>query len=244
MIKTKSSTRANLFWILLTMLGVALFVGLGVWQIQRAEQKRAILSAHQSAGRLPLADLGATTPRYTRVTGRGHYIPRQIYLDNQMLQGRPGVEVFTPLRFDGGRVIMVNRGWRPLPPDRKSLPSAPVPADPVAVSGRIDRPPQVGIRLGEARRLSRDQWPQLVTYLDLKRIADALQLEISPWVLELSPNAPAGFTGRGDAPVNFGPDRHLAYAYTWFTMAAAVAIVYLLVSRRGASSRVEEPDAH
>jgi len=236
--------RVNGFWILLTMLGIALFTGLGAWQLQRADQKRAILSAHHNARQQPLGELDAATPRYTQVSGRGHYIPRQIYLDNQTLAGRAGVDVFTPLQFDGQRVILVNRGWLPMPPDRAVLPQAPLPNGPVTVSGRIDRPPQVGIRLGEPRSLSHNQWPQLVTYLDLQRIAEALQTELSPWVLELSPHAPAGFTGRGKAPVNFGPDRHLAYALTGFTMAATVVAVYLLLRRHSGNTRAENHDGH
>ena len=236
--------RVNPLWIVLTLFGVALFTALGAWQLQRAEQKRTILSAHENASMTPLAAVSSETPRYTRVRGRGHYIPTQIYLDNQILAGRPGVDVFTPLRFEDDRTILVNRGWLPLPPDRTSLPRAPVPEHTVAVSGRIDRPPQVGIRLGEPRRLSRDHWPQLVTYLDLQRIAEVLQVSLSPWVLELSPDAPAGFADRGGSPVNFGPDRHLAYAYTWFTMAATVIAVYLLVSRHSRSRQPEKRNVH
>ncbi len=48
-------------------------------------------------------------------TTRAH----QFLLDNMTHAGRAGYEVLTPLLLDDGRVLLVNRGWLPLPDGRR-----------------------------------------------------------------------------------------------------------------------------
>jgi surfeit locus 1 family protein len=70
----------------LTLIVVAAFVRLGMWQLQRADEKRALIAQYE-LGRQSSVELTAANarqlPRYQQVRVRGHYDPaHQILLDN------------------------------------------------------------------------------------------------------------------------------------------------------------------
>ncbi|MBL8270459.1 SURF1 family cytochrome oxidase biogenesis protein, partial [Steroidobacter sp.] len=70
--------RPSLVGIVLTLLGVALFMRLGFWQLDRADQKQALLDKH-TAGQQTQVDITAGNanqlPRYQRAQVTGRYDP-------------------------------------------------------------------------------------------------------------------------------------------------------------------------
>ena len=220
---------------LAAVLVIALCGRLALWQFDRAEEKRALLADWAQA---PAVSLDAATEespvRFERIQARGRFDgDRQILLDNQIRQGRTGVHVFTPfLPADGGPAWLVNRGWHALEDRRAALPAVPAPDGQVSLRGRLAPPPRVGLQLGEARALSGTDWPVLVTYLDLSRVASALHRPLAERVILLDPGHSAHLTGDDWQPVNFGPDRHLAYAWQWITMAVVVFLIWVTLTWR------------
>lgn len=210
---------------------------LGAWQLERAAQKQDTLDAFAGAPQLPLEDALDTGARWALVRARGEFDPtRHVLLDNQLLAGRVGVHVFTPFRTDDGPWLMVNRGWLPLE-DRRRLPVFDTPPGPVTVHGRLAPSPVPGRQLGEADRLERDNWPQLVTYYRAGDIGAALGADIAEPVLWLAPDAPGGFAGRDWQPVTMTPSRHVGYAVQWFALALTALVIWgVLGWRRGRSS--------
>jgi surfeit locus 1 family protein len=94
-----------------------LLVALGVWQLNRAEEKRALLALQKQqqseesvliTGNSP-DNLDALLYRSVKVTG--HYdSDHQFLLDNQVHQGKAGFFVLTPLLLkQGKKVVLVNR---------------------------------------------------------------------------------------------------------------------------------------
>src|SRR5687768_11334092 len=99
---------------------IALMLWLGRWQAERAEEKGArqrLLEAR--VAETPLVLTGTSGPRealvYRRVRAEGEWIEEgQIFVDNQVRDGRAGFHVMTPLRIRGGdAAVLVNRGWTP-----------------------------------------------------------------------------------------------------------------------------------
>lgn len=202
---------------------------LAAWQFDRAEEKRGLLQAWEQAGAI---ELGAEVPSgtaYSRVRATGRFdASRNVLLDNQIRAGQPGVHVFTPFRPEGlDRTWLVNRGWHPLPSRQGPLPEVETPGGSLAIVGRLVAPPRVGRQLGQARPLDAGDWPNLVTYMDLDRIQAALDTDLADRVILLDPGHPAHLTGDAWRPVNFGPDRHRAYAWQWMTMAVAVFLIWV-----------------
>jgi surfeit locus 1 family protein len=211
------------------------FAGLGGWQLQRAGQKQATVEKFESAQHI--TDLGhpAADYRFARLTLTGAFDQeRHILVDNRIHRGRAGVHVLTAVRSVAGTSVLVNRGWLPIPPDRRSLPPVHTAAGLQEISGMLDRLQPPGRKLGESDRLATDSWPQLVTYPDLDDISAALGVELYPLILLLDPQSPGGFADRDWQPVFMTPERHRGYAVQWLALAAtALALWVFLGIHRG-----------
>jgi surfeit locus 1 family protein len=216
----------------LSLLAV-LFASLGTWQTRRAAEKTALEAQFRDAARLPLATAIERDERFARVEAAGHYdTARHILLDNQLWQGRGGVHVFTPFTTRGGEVVLVNRGWLPLPPDRRSLPDVPTPAQQVVLTGLLNLFPVPGRQVGEADVLAPDRWPQLVTYMNQGDIERVLGLGLEDRIVQLSPENQHGFAGRDWKPSFMSAERHRGYAVQWFALTAACVVLWLATGFR------------
>ena len=217
--------------VVLTVLGVALFGGMGRWQLERAAGQRA-LERQFAQGGGPVRMLSSAldrVPRYQRVEVRGRYDPdRQVLLDNITLHGVAGYFVLTPLRRSDGALLLVNRGWVPQGRTRAELPRLDVDTDPRRVTGRIDELPRAGIRLAAPDPGS---WPRVMNFPDSSDIAAALGGRVYQQILLLDPDAADGFR-REWQPPGLGPMRHVAYAIQWFALALTAVILFVRMSLR------------
>jgi len=215
---------------LLTLAAVVLFVILGRWQWQRAEQKRA-LADDFGAGGQSVADLGARAtselPRFAQVRLQGSYdAQHQFLLDNMSHNGLPGYQVLTPLHLSDGRTVVVNRGWVPLTASRSQPP--PVGFDSAAVqtaTGRLDNLPVAGIALGHVPPPPDASWPKLTSFPTMADLSAALGQPLQSRQLLLNPGEPFGYL-RDWHPPGLGPARHLSYAIQWWAFGALALVLY------------------
>ena len=235
-----SEFRPGLWPGLLVAAVLVLLIGLGLWQLDRAEQKRALLEDYENRPQQAAVRLDAATPadpewRYRQAWARGRYDPgRQYLLDNRVHQGRVGYQVLTPLRLaHSDAVVLVNRGWVPQGRTREDLPPLPVASQGVVtVAGMIDYPPADPFTLGEGE--ARDPgWPKVLQQIDFELLSQQLDARLLPLVLLLGPDQPDGFV-RNWAPIpeEFGPARHVGYAVQWFALALALVILFYWAVRR------------
>jgi len=222
----RPSRSATLVLFLLALL----FATLGTWQEIRAREKLITEQQHQLALPLSLKTAIAQGSRFSRIDVNGHYdTSRHILLDNQVWHGRGGVYVFTPFYTTGGTTLLVNRGWLPLSADRKTMPEIPTPQHEIALKGMLNTLPVPGRMLGSADRLRQDQWPQLVTYLNLADISVSLGMPLENWIIQLSESDQSGFEGREWKPVFLSSNRHRAYAFQWFALVAATIMMWIFI---------------
>ena len=222
----------------LPLLVLALVFGrLGLWQMERMSEKEELFQQFENAPLLTIEQALAREQRFARVEAFGRYDARRhILLDNRILNGRAGVHALTPFSMENGTTLLVNRGWLPMPPDRLSLPAVPTPEAALTIRGRLNRMPLDGLRIGEADVLTADQWPQLVTDLDPQAVAAALGGALAPWILQLSEHDASGFEGRQWKAAVMEPEVHGAYAFQWFSLSAAVVVIWVVLGiRRGRS---------
>lgn len=221
----------RLHWTLLALLGIALFVSLGRWQLHRAADKRALYAGF-AAGSGPAVALPENyhpVERYQRVAARGHYdASRQFLLDNMTHDGVPGFHVLTPLVQYDLRVVLVDRGFVPMTGSRSDLPRIAVDEGERSVTGRADNLPQAAVSLEAAPATG---WPRIVSFPKMPEIADALDAKVFPQVVLLDADAADGYL-RDWRPPGMGPDRHLAYAVQWFGLAATVFATWVVLSFR------------
>jgi len=226
---------------LFTLLLFPLLVSLGFWQLDRADEKRALAAAQAARmAQAPLTlvelseDEAGASLAYTPVVLRGHFHPEfTILKDNQLREGRYGVDVLG-LFLDraSGYWVLLNRGWVPADPARRSLPAVPAPAGEFTLQASVYAPPGDPYTLAP-ERLDAISWPLLVQDTGdaalRGRLAEMLGGPLFPLELRLAPDAPAGF--RRDWPLmNSSPAKHRGYAVQWFTMAAALLVLFALRS--------------
>ncbi len=119
-----------------------------------------------------------------------------------------------------------------MPADRRSLPDIWTPAVPVGIRGILAPPPEHRQKLGSADPLNRQDWPQLVTYLELEAVSGALEASLPSWVIWLSADDPNGFEDRDWSPAAAGPERHQAYAVQWFALSATALVIWMVLKFR------------
>lgn len=217
----------------------ALFTALGAWQVRRAETSRATFAqfasgtADEALASLPRELDDAV--RFHRVTIDGEYVEKpQFLLDNMLHEGAAGFDVLTALRVRGSEQrVVVNRGWVPAG-DRTVLPDVAVDTGARTVSGRLERLPRPGIRLGAETEESGEALV-VVQFPRSGELARRLGAPVFDYQVLLEPTAEDGYVRDWQAP-GMAPERHLAYAGQWFALGlgalAAAIVMAVRVARR------------
>lgn len=235
---------------LILLLAMAAMFSLGIWQLNRLDQRRAFNQQRQAALAAPPIQLsGAPLPRGDlrdrQATAQGEFdFARQVAIRNQSYLGQPGFHLVTPLLIAGSdKAVLVNRGWIPVGE-----------ADP-ATWHRLDElqsGPLIGILQPTRRRPDGtvSAIPQETVTgwyrLDIEAIQQTLPYPLLPVVLQLT-------TGNGDTlrggrtqaagdletlprriepDISFSEGNHFSYALQWFGFAIIAAVVYISVARR------------
>ncbi len=231
---------------LAALTAVILFTALGFWQIARAHEKEAIQARFDARREAPPLSLEGSLPhrdalRFRRARATGTYARGlTLLVDNQVLDGRPGFYVVSPLRLAGSaRWVLVNRGWIPMGASREQLPVVATPSGTVTVQGYLAAPTRPPLQLGQPAPLQA-QGEQIVEALDPSRLAPVLRGPVLP--LELRQQGAADPRLRKQWHiVNMTPGRHYGYAVQWFALALVVCIVYVSVNlHRTADARNDQ----
>jgi len=225
---------------LLVVLLLPALIALGFWQLDREAEKRELLArfeARQAAAPEPidgaLAARGPGALAYLPVRLRGRYLAdRYLLLDNRVQGGRFGYEVVSLFAREDGGYALVNRGWVPGDPARRSLPEPAAPAGVVALTGQLYVPPDPPYLLAD-QSSAVDDWPRVLQALEMGPLVEALAAELGepvfPWSVRLDADAPGALAV--DWPVvNVSPAKHRGYAVQWFSMAAVLGLFFVLRS--------------
>lgn len=215
---------------LLLLPAMAAFIALGVWQLDRAGQKRELAATLDARAALPPALIGpaAVDPaalQYRRVEARGWFdAADQILIENRRQGGRTGFHVVTPLRIEASDVrVLVNRGW--IPADAKGAPGpAPAPAESVTVRGEgyVPSGPAIALARAEDAATWGARWP----YLTVDLFAGRVGYPVHPLVILQDPADPHGFERSWTRePPKEG--MHIGYAIQWFAFAVIALVLWL-----------------
>lgn len=217
------------------VLMLAALLRLGYWQLERARFKEALerqYSASETAAEvsMPRGMAAADAPlwRYRRARLRGELDPtRQYLLDNRTHQGTAGYHVLTPLTSADG-ALLVNRGWVPAGSYRDRLPDIFLESSGQDLRGRLVPPPSPGLLLGDDGYQS-PGWPKVVQRVDLATMGRQLSLDLEPMVLLLDSSHPSCYVCDWKPVKGIRPERHRAYAFQWFALAAALLVISVII---------------
>ena len=217
--------------------GFAVLIGLGTWQIERLHWKEGLIAARTAAVSAPPADLPRTLDSarpldFHRVQAKGVLLhDREIPVHAiERRSGAAGYLVLTPLRLADGAVVLVERGWVPDDKREAARRAEGNPPGEVVVDGLLRvAPDEKPGWFVPANDPGRGEW----FWIDLPALARAAGVpEALPFYVEAGPAPnPGGLPMGGQANTDL-PNDHLQYAITWYALAAALAVIYLLVLRR------------
>lgn len=219
------------------VLMLPILLRLGIWQLDRAAEKQDLLSsrtAQQTTAPLVLNDHSAISEadRYRPARVSGRYLSQRQWLqDNRVRDGQPGYHVYSLLRLDDDRHLLVNRGWIAMGASRSTLPPIPLTAGLVSLNGRLNHPASVGMALGEVDYAGTAK-VALVPYLDVAQFARDLGVELMPLVLVLNEGEPGALTPDWIPAERMSPDKHLGYAVQWFGLALALSVIFVVLTLR------------
>jgi surfeit locus 1 family protein len=218
-----------------TVIGMAILVTLGVWQVQRLQWKEALLAqlaANAAAPPLSLAEAAQRPdPEFVRVSFTGTYDHAAAKKMIATFERGQGWTVVTPVVTADGYAVMVDRGRIP----GQLGESFDKPAGEVAIEGVIRT-------YGRGQAMfdpENDPKANIWYWWDVPAMlaASGLPPDVKPYpyVVQLLPSATAAPFPRPDEPKANLANNHLGYAITWFGLAAtllAVAGLYVFDLRK------------
>ena len=232
---------------LFTLAMIAVFIGLGVWQLQRRVEKHALIAAlteRLAAEPVPLPPpsewnkLTAEKDEFRRVhfgASYGAALDAMVYSSGSAVRddvSGPGTWAFIPARLEGGEVIVVNAGFvQNTMQDRAQQDRAVarlVTGEVADLTGYIRFPESAGL-LTPSASIDKRLW----FARDHLAMAQALGWgaggkTVAPFYVDLEQPASPGLIPKpGPLHVRLKDD-HLQYAITWFVLAGAVMIAFFI----------------
>lgn len=209
----------------------ALFAGLGIWQLHRAQEKERLASAFEAQRALPALDLAVhrvdiEQDRYRDASLTGHYLTgHQILVDNVVFDGKPGYQVFAPLQLNGRPdLILIDRGWVSAGASRQQRPRVGIPAETVTITGWLDHPRSLPVIIAGDIDASETFWP----YLDTEALSARIGAQLLPYVIHAVPADDALLAKAPQFESKVG--MHIGYAIQWFAFAAVAAGAYIALN--------------
>lgn len=222
--------RPTLWPTVFTIPALALLIVLGSWQVQRLHWKEAIIAEREAAmARAPLSVASITKAgpslwfRPVRATGVLLH-DSEIYMDGKSYRSNPGGQVVTPMRLDRGGVVYINRGWVPRElrtPEKR--PAGQV-AGSVTVSGILRRSGRTNDWIPQ-NQPDKNEWYSVDVGAMAKRQG---LVEVRPFYMEAGPAANPGGWPLGRKPMILLSNNHLQYAFTWFSFAVVLLVIYVI----------------
>lgn len=211
------------------LLMLPVLIALGLWQMERAQEKRSILAAFEARQALPVVALSDLPPpeweNYRRVKVVGRFDAQRYWLiDNQIRDGRFGYEVVALFYPAEGPALLVNRGWLPGDVSRRELPELIAPAGDVTIEGEIYRSSINPLHRGP--RASEDSWPRRIQGITAQQAAASIGEPLLPFTLRLAEHSVAALSVKRMI-INVQPEKHTAYAVQWFAMALALMLLFV-----------------
>jgi len=204
-----------------------LLISLGFWQLDRADEKRAIEDQIASANS---GDVEFVTSveflkdkEYYHVRLQGSYIgDKQFIYDNQIVDQISGYYVLTPFIVKGAsKAVLINRGFIPWSGRRDKLANVDIGEKLTEVKVQISIPiKRMELKVSETT----GDFPVLIQALNLDEMSTIASLDFASVIGLLNPESENGFVRQWE-PYTGSIERHIGYAIQWFLMAFVLAFI-------------------
>lgn len=238
-------SRRWIFATLLVIIAMSVMVRLGIWQLDRLEQRRAFNERVSAQIAQPLLDLNSEAKNpdlvnmeYRSVVVTGHYDHSQeVALRNQVWGNHYGVHLLTPLKIIGSdQSVLVDRGWVPIEGQ-------------TAEDDNWEQYKETGIvevhgviRASQSKPDYGSRTDQIVApgerliawyFANVERIDEQIPYSLLAVYIQQAPDpAWTEMPIRSEPDLDLSEGPHLGYAFQWFTFAALLGLGYPLFIRK------------
>lgn len=227
--------RPTLWPTLITIPALIVLVLLGTWQVQRLHWKTDLIdklnNRSTATAVAPPSDGDDLEPfQFQRVAVDGVFQhDQERFLIGRALNGKPGIHILTPLKpDDGSDAILVDRGWVPFERREAATRRGGQIEGPVTVEGivRLQNPPGYFTPENEP---ANNTWYFVDT--DGMSKAAGMPLRSGYYIVSDVADLPGGLPKGGQWRLDLRND-HFAYALTWYGLAFALLVIYIVYHRR------------
>ena len=211
---------------------IAFLASLGLWQLDRANEKRAIEASIQKAN-TGIVELISDENRllekeYYQVRLKGQYLSnKQFIYDNQIVDQVSGYYVLTPFKLENQpSAIIINRGFIPWNGDREKLADVSIKKTKSEIKVQISKPiKRIELKSSEIS----NNFPTLIQAVDLVKMSEIAGVNFSSMVGLLDASMDDGFVRKWE-PYTGSIEKHIGYAVQWFLMAIVLGIIGIRIA--------------
>jgi surfeit locus 1 family protein len=223
---------------LMTLVGLAITLSLGTWQLQRRAWKEGLIARIEQRTKRPAVPLEEAL-RVWRETRDVEYL--RVRLSGRLLHDKEvhlqaidrrvaGWHVITPLETASATIVLVNRGFVPDAAKERSLRAQGLPQGNVDITGLARMPPAAKPAFVPDNDPARNRWYWLDFAHMFRTMLENTERPYAPFVVDAE-IAHVTAPPAGGATRLALPNRHLEYALTWFGLAATLFGVYVAYVR-------------
>jgi surfeit locus 1 family protein len=226
----------SLFSIVITLIAIAVFVNLSIWQLQRANYKNQLallIQAQNTRSSIDLSHEKVTWPdaRFRTAEVEGEFEPEhQIFLDNIVKSGKSGYHLITPLKLKNSEQrILINRGWISTGHDRSQLPTVTTPKGIIKIAGTLDQPRSKPVLLF-TDYLPDFEGNQRWIYVDINYMSKKWQIPIATYMLlQTESKIHDNLSRKWPTYVNKA-SMHIGYSIQWAAFALISFIGFIAIN--------------
>jgi surfeit locus 1 family protein len=220
-----------MFLLTFGLIGAAILIGLGTWQLQRLDWKQGVLAdidSRISSAPVPVpATPDPDADKYLPVQATGTVLAGEAHVLVSIKDVGPGYRIIAPFELSDGRTILLDRGFV-----RDSAKDTARTTGPLSVTGNLHWPNEV-----DSYTPAPDPATNTWFARDVPALAQALGTDPVLLIARTTSEPAPTVT---PLPVDSAgiPNDHLQYAITWFSL-AAIWLVMTFFFMRGPRTKPE-----
>ena len=227
---------------LIFVLVFPLFIALGFWQLDRADQKTAYQQQYLDQRKKPplylqeIKQSGLVDELTWRkvVVDDEVVLDTDILLDNKIVNGKAGYYIYKPVAVKGtNKKVLINLGWQQAELRRDTVPDLRSFGSLKGIEGYIKQPQFSGVQFSETpvEKLSENIYR--VQHIDFEQLEEYFNFKLERYVIRVSNGTDLGYHTEWYEP-GFGQEKHLGYAFQWFSFATVLFILFIILNlKRG-----------
>ena len=211
---------------------VPITISLGMWQIERANEKKLIIANYDKllVSTPVVLQKNQMLDNWQPIETIGTYEDTIVYEDNAINNGKAGFKVYHLFRNDDGTFIFVHRGFIERNLIKNNLPEVEIPTEKKSIYGttlfKQNNTFVKNIEESDSRIIQ-----EFNTSLLIERYPMLKDKYLHPFLFNLDIRDVNKYQPI-EKPVNMTASKHIGYAIQWFGLCAALIILTIYAYRR------------